>query len=110
MLSVCMHLLFDVTLFRAFQGHGSGELDRIHQVTWKSDTDIVVLEVPQEGSKATVDSERSTWRTLLHELETDADIVDVTINNHELKRLNAQDGSILRILICAECLSCKLAQ
>lgn len=64
---------------------------------------FVVLEVPQEGSKATVDSERNTWRSLLHELETEASIVDVTINNHDLKRLNNGDGSILSRFANAEC-------
>jgi hypothetical protein len=54
---------------------------------------MVVLEVPQEGSKATTDSDRSTWRKLLHELESEAEIVDATINSHELKRANCNSGA-----------------
>ena len=50
-------------------------------VEWCNDLDMVVLEVPQEGSKATSDAERSTWRKLLLELESEAEVVDCTSEN-----------------------------
>ena len=72
-----------------------GECQRLLTVEWKSDLDLVVLEIPQDGTKATVDSERSTWRTLLQELESDAEIIDATINSHTLKRSNTEQGATL---------------
>ena len=62
-----------------------GEKDRLITAEWTSDSDHVVLEVPQEGTKAKVDADRSTWRSLLQEMESEAEIVDVTINSHDLK-------------------------
>ena len=64
-------------------------------VEWRNDLDMVVLEVPQEGSKATSDAERSTWRKLLLELESEAEVVDCTINSHELKRESHEGGQSL---------------
>ena len=64
-------------------------------VEWCNDLDMVVLEVPQEGSKATSDAERSTWRKLLLELESEAEVVDCTINSHELKRESHEGGQSL---------------
>lgn len=72
----------------------AGDKDRLLPVEWTTDTDLVVLEVPQEGSKVANDSDRTTWRNLLHELETEAEIVDASINSHELKRSN-QEGGVL---------------
>lgn len=63
---------------------------------WRSDTELVVLEVPQTGTKSSTDSDRTCWRNLLHELETEAEIVDCAVNSHELKRMNRDDGDILR--------------
>ena len=62
---------------------------------WNSDLESVVLEVPQEGSKATTDSDRSTWRKLLLELESEAEVVDCTINSHDLKRETHDGGRAL---------------
>ena len=72
-----------------------GECQRLLTVEWKSDLEMVVLEIPQEGSKATTDSERSSWRTLLQELESEAEVVDATINSHTLKRSNNEQGATL---------------
>ena len=73
----------------------SGEKARIMSVEWTSDSDLVVLEVPQEGSKASTDSDRTSWKNLLQELESEAEIIDVTINSHELKRMETQEGALL---------------
>ena len=64
-------------------------------VEWTSDSDLVVLEVPQSGTKTTTDSERTCWRNLFHELETEAEIIDWTVNSHEVKRVNRNDGADL---------------
>ena len=63
---------------------------------WNSDLDMVVLEVPQEGTKQCTDSERTCWRNLIHEMESEAEVVDCTINSHEIKRLNRDDGAALK--------------
>jgi hypothetical protein len=74
-----------------------GECQRLFTVEWKSDLDMVVLEIPQDGTKATVDSDRSTWRTLLQELESEAEIIDATINSHNLKHANSDQGATLTV-------------
>ena len=65
-----------------------GDLDTVITCEWRSDLEEVILEVPQDGSKSCVDSDRSTWRRLLVEME-DEDVIDVSINNHDMKRPGA---------------------
>ena len=76
----------------------AGEKERTMAPSWTSDSDLVVLEVPTEGSKACKDSERTCWRNLIHEMESEAELIDFTINSHELKRQNkdGDDGAFLR--------------
>ena len=66
----------------------AGDLARL--TAFRIDTDLapVVLEVPEEGSKATQDCERCSLRQLLHELE-DEGLTDATLNGHELVRPGA---------------------
>ena len=45
----------------------------------------IILEVPEAGSKSTVDSEKCSLRQLLTELE-DEGITDATVNGHDLRR------------------------
>ena len=54
----------------------------------ENDQAPVVLEVPEEGSKSTADTERCSMRQLLRELE-DEGLTDATVNGHELKRPGA---------------------
>ena len=56
-------------------------------VAFRIDTDLapVVLEIPEEGSKATQDCERCSLRQLLNELE-DEGLTDATLNGHKLVR------------------------
>ena len=61
-----------------------GEMARIQAVTWNSDLQKVVLEVPDESGKGMVDSDICTWRHLLQEL-AEQSVVDPTINSHELR-------------------------
>lgn len=68
-----------------------GEMNRILQAVWKSDLDQVVLEIPQEGSCK--DSEPGPWRLVLHQMETIAEVVDATINSHDLTRETVVDGA-----------------
>ena len=51
---------------------------------WKSDKERVVLEIPDENSKNTTDSEVSSFRELLDEIEESAATPDFTINSHNL--------------------------
>lgn len=60
-----------------------GELCRIMAVRWTSDEEEVVLEVPDESGKSTVDSSRSPWRQLLEEMEN-AGVTDTSVNGHDL--------------------------
>lgn len=50
-----------------------------------SDLDRVILEMPNESGKGTTDSDISSIRALLHEMEQE-EVVDCTINLHELSR------------------------
>ncbi|CAK9108659.1 Uncharacterized protein SCF082_LOCUS50563 [Durusdinium trenchii] len=52
-------------------------------VRWTSDEEEVVLEVPDESGKSTVDSSRSPWRQLLEEMEN-AGVTDTSVNGHDL--------------------------
>lgn len=70
-----------------------GERDRWVQAEWHSDQDRVVLEAPKDGSKVCEDADRCSFRKLLHDLESLAEVVDATINSHELKRENREDGT-----------------
>ena len=45
----------------------------------------MVLEVQDEGGKSMTDTEKSPWRSLLHEFE-DEGIVDFTINGHTIEK------------------------
>lgn len=51
----------------------------------------MILEVPESGSKATVDSEKCSLRALLTELEDEGSI-DATVNGHELRRPSPNDS------------------
>ena len=73
----------------------SGERDRLIPAEWHSDLDKVVIEVPKEGSKVCEDADRCSFRKLLHDLESIAEVVDATVNSHELKRENREDGTKL---------------
>ena len=64
----------------------AGELDRILVCEWKSDLEKVVLEMPIENSKSTEDAPPSTIRKLLQEFEEDAEVIDCTVNGHDLER------------------------
>ena len=81
----------------------SGEMSRILQAVWKSDLDQVVLEIPQEGSKICKDSEPGPWRLVLHQMETIAEVVDATINSHDLTRETVVDGAALTNEKCHQC-------
>ena len=67
----------------------AGELDRILVCVWKSDLEKVILEMPIENSKSTEDAPPSTIRKLLQEFEEDAEVIDCTVNGHELERPGA---------------------
>lgn len=58
-----------------------GEMSRISPVSWKSDQQQVVLEVPD--GKSARDSEKCTIRELLRELE-DSGFTDPSINCHDI--------------------------
>lgn len=62
-----------------------GEVARVMTCQWTSENQHVVLEVPDPGenSKATSDSDRTSWGELIQEME-DSKVSDLTINNHEL--------------------------
>lgn len=60
-----------------------GELCRIQAVQWKSDQEEVVLEVPDESGKGSTDSSRSTWQSLMGEME-DNGVTDCAINGHDV--------------------------
>lgn len=68
----------------------AGEMSRIVPVTWTTDQQQVVLEVPDESGKGNVDSEKTTLRQLLQELE-DAGITDATVNSHEIHAPHAAE-------------------
>ena len=70
-------------------------MNRIMQALWKSDLDQVVLEIPQEGSKICKDSDPGPWRLVLHQMETIAEVLDATINSHDLTRETVIDGPAL---------------
>lgn len=85
-------------------GH-AGEGDYLKTCAWTSDMERVVLEMPNESGKGTKDSEVSTIRELLHEMEEE-EVIDVTLNGHQCSRAPAcGDGSAkadshsLRILL-----------
>lgn len=67
---------------------GAGELEYLKTCAWSSDLDQVVLEMPNENGKGTMDAEISTLRSLLHEMEEE-EVVDCTINGHECERAPA---------------------
>ena len=50
---------------------------------WKSDEDLIVLEVPEEGSKNATDSPICTWNQLIRELE-ESGVPEFTVNCHEV--------------------------
>ena len=72
----------------------AGELARTCLITWTNDRSHVVLEISDEKSKGTSDSERCSWRALFHEFE-DQGITDATINSHEMKAPVAGGGKRL---------------
>lgn len=45
--------------------------------------------MPVENSKSTEDAPPSTIRKLLQEFETDAEVIDCTVNGHDLERPGA---------------------
>lgn len=51
----------------------------------RPESDMVVLEVDGQSGRGTEDSEISTLKELLMELEEEG-LTDVTLNNHELMR------------------------
>ncbi|CAK9101499.1 unnamed protein product [Durusdinium trenchii] len=63
----------------------SGELEYMKVCAFHSDLDRVILEMPNESGKGTTDSDISSIRALLHEMEQE-EVVDCTINLHELSR------------------------
>lgn len=56
-----------------------------------NDSSMVVLEIQQENSKAMKDSEVTTLRALLFEMEEN-EIVDCTLSMHDLTRRAAAEG------------------
>ena len=68
----------------------AGEMSRIWPVAWTTDQQEVVLEVPDESGKGSSDSEKTTLRQLLQELE-DAGITDTTLNSHEIHAPHAAE-------------------
>lgn len=67
---------------------GAGEADWVKTFAIKSDLERVILEIPNQTGKGTCDAEMSSLRALLHEMEEE-DVVDVTLNGHELSRAPA---------------------
>ena len=68
----------------------AGEMSRIWPVAWTTDQQEVVLEVPDESGKRSTDSEKTTLRQLLQELE-DAGITDTTLNSHDMHAPHAAE-------------------
>lgn len=66
-------------------------LDHTCTLEVKSDMELVVLEIQQEGSKSFKDSEPTTLRALAHELE-ESDILDFTLCCHEFARKPMDQG------------------
>ena len=60
-----------------------GEMDRVTTCSWTSPQTHCVLEVQEEGSKSSCDSERAPLQKLFSELE-ESGITDYTLNGHEL--------------------------
>ena len=65
-----------------------GDLARLCAFSIEQESASVILEVPEAGSKSTVDSEKCSLRQLLTELE-DEGITDATVNGHDLRRPGA---------------------
>lgn len=66
----------------------AGEYGYVKTCAWTNDLDHVILEMPNESGKGTTDSDMSSLRSLLHEMEEE-DVVDCTLNGHECARAPA---------------------
>lgn len=71
-----------------------GEVSRTCYAHWTSDQTHVILEVSEGDKKATSDSERCSWRELLHELE-DSGMTDATVNSHDVKHATSSGEGLL---------------
>lgn len=71
-----------------------GTLDYGCNCEWRSDSDIVVLEIQSEGSKSWKDSQPSTLKSLMAEMQ-DAGITDTTLCMHTMTPLAGLACSLL---------------
>ena len=52
-------------------------------VEWTSSSDEVVLEVVPDGKKASEDTDKASWSSIIKEIE-DAGVVEYCVNSHEV--------------------------
>ena len=76
-----------------------GEMDRVCTVEWKSDTEPIILEIPdEENPKVSTDSERTTWHELLIQV-ADSGAPEPSINGHELASPMTDAGTWMSVLL-----------
>lgn len=79
-----------------------GELSRIVKVVWTSDSMHVVLEIPDDSSKSTTDSQRCSWNQLFKEIE-DQGVTEYSVNSHIVVPPSVAEGErSVFILTCSK--------
>ena len=82
-------------MFYALYGlHLAGDLARTTAFTLHSEMSQIVMEVPEENSKATTDADKCSVRQLYHDMEEEG-ICDATICGHSVKQHDDRLGLIL---------------
>ena len=69
----------------------TGELARVSTVVWTSDQQHIVLEIPDESSKASSDAQRCTWAQLFREIE-DQGVPEFSVNCHTVVAPSVDSG------------------